>query len=59
LVKVGKEKDDKKLMLYNNINIIGSNASHWISIQRKNTPKSVDRVPRKRNSIIIIIQEQN
>jgi hypothetical protein len=28
LVKVGKEKDDKKLMLYNNINIIGSNASH-------------------------------
>jgi hypothetical protein len=28
LVKFGKENDDKKLMLYNNINMIGNNANH-------------------------------
>ena len=59
LVKFGREKEDKKLILYNNINIIGNNANHWISIQRKNPLNSVDRVPKKRNSIMSITQEQN
>jgi hypothetical protein len=59
LFKFGFENDDNVAIIYVNKKIIGTMVSHIISIQRKNRQNSTDRLPTIRNSIMIIIQEQN